>query len=90
MRRVALLICASTLACSGFAWAQSAPAPNGMKERVNLRNVRYCEFFVVKRKGLSASASVYNTLGLNDCPQEQWRRWIQSSCKRSSTARAWY
>ena len=43
-----------------------------MVERANLRNVRYCEVFVAKRHGLSATASVYNTLGLNDCPEAKW------------------
>lgn len=52
--------------------AQSTPAPAGMVEKANLRNVRYCEIFVAKRHGLSATASVYNTLGLNDCPEAKW------------------
>jgi len=51
---------------------QSTAAPAGMKERANLRNVRYCEIFVARRHGMSATASVYNTLGLNDCPEEKW------------------
>lgn len=52
--------------------AQSTPAPPGMVERANLRNVRYCEVFVARRHGLSATASVYNTIGLNDCPEAKW------------------
>jgi haloalkane dehalogenase len=52
--------------------AQSTPAPAGMVERANLRNVRYCEILVAERHGLSATASVYNTLGLNDCPEAKW------------------
>ena len=51
---------------------QSTPAPAGMVEKANLRNVRYCEIFVANRHGLSATASVYNTLGLNDCPEAKW------------------
>jgi hypothetical protein len=54
------------------AYGQSAGAPAGMKEKTNLRNVRYCEVFVARRHGMSATASVYNTLGLNDCPADKW------------------
>lgn len=54
------------------ALGQSLPAPEGMKERANLRNVRYCEVLVVTGSMLSAKAAVYNTLGLNDCPASQW------------------
>ena len=52
--------------------AQTGPAPNGMKERDHLRNVRYCEVFVVRKHFFSTTAGVYNTLGLNDCPPEKW------------------
>jgi hypothetical protein len=37
-----------------------------------LRNVRYCELIVVQRAGLSLTTTVYNTLGLNDCPEAEW------------------
>jgi hypothetical protein len=50
---------------------QSPTALAGMAEKTNLRNVRYCEI-LVERHGLSATASVYNTLGLNDCPEAKW------------------
>jgi haloalkane dehalogenase len=43
-----------------------------MIEETNLRNVRYCEILVANRHGRSAIASVYNTLGLNDCPETKW------------------
>ena len=52
--------------------AQSTTPPVGMAERDYLRNVRYCEVFVVTRHGMSAVAAVYNTLGLNDCPADKW------------------
>lgn len=58
----------------GAALAQSdQSAPEGMKEQDHLRNVRYCEILLVTRHGLSATAAVYNTLGLNDCPEQQWK-----------------
>jgi len=64
----------ATFICAGIsgARAQTGPAPNGMKERDHLRNVRYCEVFVVRKHLFSTTAGVYNTLGLNDCPAEKW------------------
>jgi hypothetical protein len=41
-------------------------------EVVGVRDHRYCEIFVVRRTGLQLEGDVYNTLGLNDCPQAQW------------------
>lgn len=52
--------------------AQTGPAPNGMREKDHLRNVRYCEVLVVRKHFFSTTADVYNTLGLNDCPAEKW------------------
>jgi haloalkane dehalogenase len=74
MRFLNALACALVLALllSLHAFAQSTAAPPGMHEKTNLRNVRYCEIFVAMRHGTSATASVYNTLGLNDCPADKW------------------
>jgi hypothetical protein len=56
------------------AFAQSAPSAP-IRERANLRNQRYCEILLVTRHGFSsAEAKVYNTLGLNECPDETWKR----------------
>jgi hypothetical protein len=66
--RLAVLILIFNIAVS----AQTGPAPNGMREREHLRNVRYCEVFVVRKHFFSTTADVYNTLGLNDCPPEKW------------------
>lgn len=63
-----VLLSTSTIAT----FAQSTAVPPGMKERNNLRNVRYCEIFVATRHGIGATAAVYNTLGLNDCPADKW------------------
>lgn len=67
-----LLVVAALFSLTLGVFGQSTAAPVGMKERTNLRNVRYCEVLVAIRHGLSATASVYNTLGLNDCPAEKW------------------
>jgi hypothetical protein len=65
---LAVLFCAGIAGISG----QTGPAPNGMRERDHLRNVRYCEVLVVRKHVFSTTAGVYNTLGLNDCPAEKW------------------
>jgi hypothetical protein len=67
--RLQLLCCLITV---GALLAQS-DTPEGMKERRNLRDARYCEILIVLRHGMSATAAVYNTIGLNDCPAQQWQ-----------------
>jgi hypothetical protein len=37
-----------------------------------VRNARYCEIIPIVRDGLHLVATVYNTLGLNDCPAQVW------------------
>ena len=41
--------------------------------RRDLRDLRYCELLVMKRDGISLQATVYNTMGQNDCPAEAWQ-----------------
>src|SRR5262245_32538340 len=50
--------------------AEDQPLPMKMLDEV--RDRRYCEFFVVKRQEMHLAADIYNTLGLNDCPQARW------------------
>jgi hypothetical protein len=38
----------------------------------DLRNVRYCEVIPVTRDRNNLTSWVYNTLGLNDCPECEW------------------
>ena len=37
-----------------------------------VRNARYCEIIPIVRNGLHLVATVYNTLGHNDCPPKIW------------------
>ncbi|MBV9577168.1 MAG: hypothetical protein JO057_01110 [Chloroflexi bacterium] len=49
------------------------PTPfNAVTQRTDVRGARYCEFFVIERKGTELRGKVYNTLGLNDCPGDLW------------------
>jgi hypothetical protein len=58
---LALLVLSFEIAAAS---AQTGPDPNGMKEKDHLRNVRYCEVFVVRKHFFSTTADVYNTAGL--------------------------
>lgn len=40
----------------------------------NLRGQRYCEIFIGKNKFVPESVQVYNTIGLNNCPEELWNK----------------
>lgn len=40
----------------------------------DLRNVRYCEIIPVFQEGTTLNVEVYNTLGLNDCPDDAWKK----------------
>ena len=52
--------------------AASQPSTKPLRMLDDVRDRRYCELFVVKRQGAGLAADVYNTLGLNDCPQAAW------------------
>jgi hypothetical protein len=90
MRFLRVPACVLTLALlfSASADGQSTAATSGMTEKTNLRNVRYCEILVAKRHGTSATASVYNTLGLNDCPAEKWNALNPDKLKKELKAMA--
>jgi hypothetical protein len=47
-----------------------------------VRNVRYCELIPVVRRGFRLTATVYNTLGLNDCPAEVWDKITEAAMRK--------
>ena len=50
------------------------PATPGGAARVEgVRNARYAEVLLVRAEGDRLNAEVWNTLGLNDCPDDAWR-----------------
>ncbi|WP_215391592.1 hypothetical protein [Polynucleobacter sp. VK25] len=64
----------SALFVSGVSIAQSADSqPVFQKSVSNLRNQRYCEVLVGKREWLKLEVRVFNTQGLNLCPESQWK-----------------
>jgi hypothetical protein len=47
-----------------------------------VRNARYCEIIPIVRDGLHLIATVYNTLGLNDCPAQTWNSITEDAMKQ--------
>jgi hypothetical protein len=54
--------------------------------RDNMRGARYGEIILVKGGLFSMTGKVYNTLGLNDCPEAQWKALSPVSIKLSHNA----
>lgn len=47
-----------------------------------IRDARYCEIIPVKREGFHLKATVYNTLGHNDCPPAIWEKIAEPAMKQ--------
>lgn len=56
--------------------------------RENMQGARYGEVFLVNVRWLRVEASVYNTLGLNDCPDDLWKELDPRQIKTQHQARA--
>ena len=69
MNRLYLLFLITFLLNAGIAEAQ----PSFEKSVSNLRNQRYCEVLYGKRNFLKLEVKVFNTQGLNLCPEERWQ-----------------
>ncbi len=65
-----------------------APVGPEVVMRDNMRGERYCEIFVIRHHLNHVKGTVYNTLGLNDCPAEQWRALNPESLKKELKADA--
>jgi hypothetical protein len=60
--------------------AQTVDKAKHMVEGV--RDARYCEIIPVARRGLRLVGTVYNTLGLNDCPPAVWEKITEAAMKK--------
>jgi len=60
--------------------AQTVDKSKHMIEGV--RDARYCEIIPVVRKGFRLVGTVYNTLGLNDCPPAVWDKIGEDAMKK--------
>lgn len=71
-----------------FALTSLAPATESMRTRNNMRNARYGEIILVKGGPFRFTGEVYNTLGLNDCPEAQWKALDPAQIKKQYKARS--
>jgi hypothetical protein len=84
--------CIRTAACAGLvlvaACAKAAAEAPKATPTINgnviegVRNARYCEIIPIIRNGLNLTATVYNTLGLNDCPAQVWNSITEDAMKQ--------
>lgn len=67
---------AASMAVMPAVAADPSPAPDAAASPAaaptSLLGTRYCEIIPTSVEGGTATSHVYNTLGFNDCPQEQW------------------
>jgi hypothetical protein len=75
-----LVLIAFTATAITSAGAQTADKTKHLIEGV--RNVRYCEIIPVVHHGIRLVATVYNTLGLNDCPAAVWDKITEAAMKK--------
>ena len=76
-----------TLAALAFAALSAAPAgavtvDEATHSIAGIRDARYCEIIPVVRSGFHFLATVYNTLGLNDCPAALWDKITEAEMKK--------
>jgi hypothetical protein len=63
---------------------QSVPSAVKFEKGIShLHNQRYCEVLYGKRNWLSLEVKVFNTQGLNDCPEDQWRKITKEALEKS-------
>lgn len=55
-------------------------------EKTGLFNTRYCEVIIIKDDFPKLNAAVYNSIGLNTCPTEQWNALNAGAIKKQFNA----
>ena len=81
------LLAGLTLAPAPVVWA--GPVVDAAAHTVTeVRDARYCELVPIVRDGLRLVATVYNTLGLDDCPAAVWEKITEADMKKRFDALA--
>ena len=84
-----LLLTATCLILHAAPDAAGSPAETGhVRTRDNMRGQRYGEVIVVRGGPFVFTGGVYNTLGLNDCPDKLWRALDPRALKKQFRAAA--
>jgi hypothetical protein len=83
VRHLALAIVAGCLTIAALSTA-GAQTPDKARHMIDgVRDARYCELIPVVRHGVHLIATVYNTLGLNDCPPDLWDKITEAAMKEA-------
>lgn len=80
-----MLLAASALSLLRLSCTTTASTPAAaanVRERGHMRNARYGEIIVVTGGPIHFTGHVYNTLGLNDCPEAAWKALDKDQIKR--------
>jgi hypothetical protein len=72
----------AAFAAGGIASAAALTIDPAQHAIDGVRNARYCEIIPVVRSGFHLVATVYNTLGLNDCPAAVWDKITEAEMKK--------
>lgn len=72
----------AAFAAVGIASAAALTVDPAQHSIDGVRNARYCEIIPVVRQGFHLVATVYNTLGLNDCPAAVWGKITEPEMKK--------
>jgi hypothetical protein len=67
---------------AGVALASPAAATAAQRQATGLHDARYCEIIELKGAPPAATATVWNTIGLNRCPAAQWRAFDATALAR--------
>lgn len=81
---ISIYLFLAILFAAGAAFAQSSePKLVYEKSISNLRDQRYCEVLIGRRNWLKLEVRVFNTQGLNLCPESQWKAVTKESIAKT-------
>lgn len=66
------------------------PIEKGNVITYNVTDARYCEFFLLEDSGGQLSANVYNTIGLNICPEDQVKKLNGPAIAKENNAKGFF
>lgn len=81
-----LLLAGTLIAGFNLPAALAASGPATHDTGMDLRNARYCEILLVTGTMTAPTATVYSTIGLNQCPEAQWTALDSSALRQEHHA----
>jgi hypothetical protein len=79
---VMMMATAIVITCTALTSAAAQTVEKGKHMIDGVRDARYCEIIPVVRRGIHLVGTVYNTLGLNDCPAAVWDKITEAAMKK--------